>query len=440
MAMVERAENVLRVARPVVGHEHGRTRVRFAGEVAGDLRSFEVVIHGQVQPIDVDLGAACAAFFFWPAMAMGARLELEAPLPGSLKENMDVLAEIYTTWYPREFPSRVVVLAPAGPETEHRAPGHGLFFSGGVDSTYSLLRHQSSISALVFVVGFDIPIRNEGLAGEVSSMMRRAAGRFGLPLIEVSTDVREFSDAHAHWGSHYCGAAMAGVAHLLAREFGTMIIPGTLDWKDQAPFGTHPFTDPKWSSRSLVLSHDSCDVDRLEKMRTIVADGRGLEHLRVCWRNPDNAYNCCRCEKCLRALANLRALGALGAARTFPIHPSLDDLRALEIDHDLVIPFVEQTIGEATRAGDPDLAEALEAAVANHRVGRLTKVPKDFLADLPDSPVWRGQTFPALRDAVVDAALAEDPARARAKILNALDPDERTRLRAAARKPWWKIW
>lgn len=425
---------------PVVEHEAGRTLVRFAFAAPGGPGSFEVWINRMIEPRAEALGAACAAFFLLPAMSAGARLVLDAPLPEAMGESLRVLGEIHSAWYPETFPAPVDVLAPFSRDEVSGSSGSALFFSGGVDSTFSLLRHQSSVSALIFVIGFDIAAGNADLAGEVSTMMRGAAGRYGLPLIEISSNLRDFADAHVHWGSHYCGAAMAGMAHLLAGEFGTVIIPGTLDWRDQAPFGSHPFTDERWSTPSLCLLHDSCDVDRLEKMRAIVADARGLRHLRVCWRNPGNAYNCCRCEKCLRALANLRALGALDAATTFPNHPVIEDLCVLDIDHDLVIPFVEQTIVEANRHGDRELADALAAAVVNHRVGRLTKVPKEFLADLPSSTIWQEHTFSAVREAVVEAAMAADPKWTRGKILHALPPDQRMERRPPTRRPWWRFW
>ena len=49
----------------------------------------------------------------------------------------------------------------------------------------------------------------------------------------------------------------------------------------------------------------------------IVRDRDALGWLRVCYRNPDQAYNCGRCEKCVRTMLSLHALGALEQAPTF---------------------------------------------------------------------------------------------------------------------------
>jgi hypothetical protein len=438
--MDDSVQPVVRVPMPVVQRMYGATRIHFPFTGALGDGAFGIDINRDLD-IDPDaLGAACAAFFLLPSMTIGARLELAAPLEPPLRENLEVLREIFRTWYPDKFSRGGSVAAADTTRMERPSSRRGVFFSGGVDSTYSLLRHRDSISELVFVVGFDIPHRNNELAEGVSSSLRDAAARFGLPMIEISTDLRDFSDRHVHWGSHYCGAAMAGMAHLMAGSFGEMILPGSVTWKDLGSFGTHPFADERWSTTRMRIQHDSCDIDRLEKIRAIVGNGDALRHLRVCWRNPGNAYNCCRCEKCLRAMANLRALGALGQATTFPRLPELHELRALEIDHELVVPFVEQTIQEARRAGDIDLAESLEIAIANHRVASLGKLPKELLAGLPDSKVWREEVFPAMRAPIVEAAHAADPGWTRAKILNRLPPEERQTRKRVPRRPWWKLW
>lgn len=438
--MIDSPTQRVRVRLPVITHDDAGTRIRFGCDGLPGQTSFEVRVNRQINPSPEALGAACVCFFLWPAMTVGGCIEMESPLPSEMRDNLDVLQEIFTTWYPGEFKPCGPVKTPPPCARGIRSPGRAAFFSGGVDSTFSLIRHRESLSELIFVIGFDIPANNKELADGVSGALRAAAERYGFPLLEICTDLRDFADRHVHWGGHYCGAAMAGLAHLLTDRFGEIIIPGSLTWKDQLPLGSHPFTDERWSSPSMKLHHDSCDVDRLEKIRAIVKDGEALRHLRVCWRNPENTYNCCRCEKCVRTIANLRALGALDAAITFPEKPGIDKLRALEIDHHLIMPFVEQTIGEATRSGDMELATALGDAMLNDRVARLTKVPKEFLAGLPGSPVWRDKTFPALRSAIVEAAAATDPAWTRGKILQTLTPEERQTLTPRSHRPWWRFW
>ena len=95
------------------------------------------------------------------------------------------------------------------------------------------------------------------------------------------------------------------------------IVPATHTYADVFEWGSHPLLDPQWSSGSVHVEHDGANVSRTEKIRTIVRDRDALGWLRVCYRNPDQAYNCGRCEKCVRTMLSLHALGALEQAPTF---------------------------------------------------------------------------------------------------------------------------
>ncbi len=50
------------------------------------------------------------------------------------------------------------------PSPSHARQGVACFFSGGVDSFYSVIAHAKRITHLIFVRGFDIPIANRALA------------------------------------------------------------------------------------------------------------------------------------------------------------------------------------------------------------------------------------------------------------------------------------
>lgn len=62
-------------------------------------------------------------------------------------------------------------------------------------------------------------------------------------------------------------------------------------------------------------------------MKRVIQDPKARAFLRVCWQNPDNAYNCCRCEKCIRTMLALEALGGLDQCPTFPL-PLTEDIVA----------------------------------------------------------------------------------------------------------------
>ena len=198
-----------------------------------------------------------------------------------------------------------------------RAAGVAAFFTAGVDSFYTVLRHLDEIDALVYVHGLDVALENRGLRARVVRGIRRAADELGKPLLEVETDVRRFSDPLIGWTA-YNGTVLASVAHLLSPRFGTMYVPATLTAGRLRPLGTHPHLDHLWSTEEVELVHDGMEAERLDKVRLRARSEAARRSLRVCWTNADGAYNCGHCEKCLRTMLALAAVGDPERFTTFP--------------------------------------------------------------------------------------------------------------------------
>lgn len=234
--------------------------------------------------------------------------------------------------------------------------------------------HADRITHLVFVLGFDIPLTNTHLADLALGEARRAAAALGKPLIAVSTNLRAISDYRVDWQTQYHGAGIATVAHALgdvAREF---LVPGSFSEGDLHPWGTHPALDPHWSGSGVRLVHDAVDVTRPEKVHELVKHQVALDHLRVCFKNVEGAYNCGECEKCVRTMINLEVAGAQGRCRTLPQRLDLARVRRLRIDSRSADIFVAENLAAIARTPDPaaydDLARALRHA---RRAGRVRR-------------------------------------------------------------------
>lgn len=210
--------------------------------------------------------------------------------------------------------------------------GVGSFFSGGVDSFFSLLSHFDEISHLILVKsGFDIFPPNKAVTDKTVTALTRAASEYGKPLVVLETDIREVSSRFVRWGPRYHGAALATVGQLLSPHLKEVIIPSTYQANDLVPWGTHPDLDHLWSSSYLGVAHDSAEFDRAEKVRAISGDPVAMAHLRVCWRNPASEYNCGRCEKCVRTMLALYAFGALSQCATFDDYIDLDLIDRMDL-------------------------------------------------------------------------------------------------------------
>jgi uncharacterized SAM-binding protein YcdF (DUF218 family) len=198
-----------------------------------------------------------------------------------------------------------------------RAPGVAAFFTAGVDSSYTVLRHLDEIDALVYVHGLDVALEKRGLRARVVRGIRRAADALGKPLVEVETDIRRLSDSIIGWTA-YNGTVLASVAHLLSPRFGKVYVPATLTLGRLHPLGSHPELDHLWSSEEVDLVHDGIEAERIDKLRLLAGSEAARRSLRVCWTNDGGAYNCGHCEKCLRTMLALAALGELDRFTTFP--------------------------------------------------------------------------------------------------------------------------
>jgi len=269
-----------------------------------------------------DALAACALLF---AMKAGRGLTVEGALSPRLKDKLNTLQDIYSSWHGLD---KISVRAEGVPvHTSGGGDRVGLFFSGGVDSYYSLLKNQREITDLIFVHGFDIPLADEVLAGMVECHLRNAAKELGMRFIKVETNLRSLMDKCGFWGEVTHGAALAAVAHLLPADFRRIYIGSSAWYKYLTVWGSHPLLDPLWSSDSLEVVHDGCEATRQEKIVRISKNDTVLRTLRVCWKNRRGAYNCGTCEKCLRAMMSLHAAGTLERCAAFDCPINLNSIR-----------------------------------------------------------------------------------------------------------------
>jgi hypothetical protein len=313
--------------------------------------------HGDVQPTPEDAIAA----FLLPAMSRGAPLTVEGAPSARLLDALPTLQEIISTWWPQY---RQIDVWPSGgghTAANGRRAGTACFFSGGVDSFYTALTRREDISHLVIVRGFDIDLRHPDLWERAVTAARRSADALGKPLLEIETDLRAVT--RMDW-EHFHGCALASVGHQLGHKVGRVLVPATHTYKDLFPWGSHPLLDPLWSSDRVVFEHHGADATRFAKVQAIAHDPVVLRHLRVCWRNPGDAYNCGRCEKCIRTMIALHLAGTLGECATLPRQLDYTRVARLLLLSPNDVAFADENIAAAKATGDERLVNAIRAAKA----------------------------------------------------------------------------
>lgn len=266
----------------------------------------------------VDRADAFVAFSLLPAMKLRLPLVCDAPISSSLLEmGIPTIQRIYRLWridewntaYP-EF-HNVVVRAEAITDC---GPGAavGSFYSGGVDSSFSLLEASDEITDLLFIRDFEAVFPADQEAQAILGVKKVAQQMAKRPIIAQSNAKEVFADV-VSW-HHYHGGFLAGIALNLQNFFRKVHIPSTYSINQLPIWGSHPLVDPAWSTKALKVVHDRVDVSRLEKTAAIAEHPSLLENLRVCWKP---MHNCGTCPKCVRTLLTLQVLDRYEMGRPF---------------------------------------------------------------------------------------------------------------------------
>jgi hypothetical protein len=308
--------------------------------------------------------AAC----YLASMKLHMRLCVPQPISLKMLEGLEEFRQIFCEWYPEFHPVEIQTIPRAPQQETPKAQGVAAFFTGGVDSFFTLHRHLSELNALIYVHGFDIPLKKTGLRQKVAAELRTVAERVNLPLVEVETNLREIMDLHLSWSEHAHGTALASIALLFSPQFHQIFFAASNSYPDFSAWGSHPFTDPLWSTEEVEIVHDGFYTRRLEKVEEIAEWDVAMDHLRVCWENRGESYNCCRCEKCVRTMVALRIVGALERCKTFPGGLRLWDVRRYVPGAEWLKLHIHENLQELQKRGGKD--PALEKALRDSLNGR----------------------------------------------------------------------
>jgi hypothetical protein len=317
--------------------------------------------------------------FLPPLLLLGAHTSRDLLIDGPVsQELLDHVPAVLALWHKWDPTSQMIDVTTAPASPGRRASAAATFFSGGVDSFYSVAsndyRYRSCadprfVRFLIFCVGFDIPIDDPRREEYVRSHVERAADDLRKELVVARTNAREFV-ASLSWAYHGYGPCLGGVGLACGAIADTIYVPSGYAYQqfyDEGANSSHPFVDPLWSTASVDIVHSGAEATRAQKIARLAHSPTALAHLRVCWQNIDGAYNCCRCEKCLRTMIEFELCGVLNRMEAFPLPLTADALRALRI-HPHLFGFWQESLGRARQSNtDEALCDAIAEALTRAR-------------------------------------------------------------------------
>lgn len=301
------------------------------------------------------------------AMQKRESIYIKGTISRKLLDGLEKYQRLYHNWYPDRF--HMISIIPEGLRNVPMVCATqdpqkiACAFSGGVDSFYTLteLIQNPSLSHLLFMSGFDMPLHLKESISALEKSFLAMADELNLQLIHGSTNVRTFVNTVDWTNSH--GQALAASALFFQNSWDAFYIPSSYSQNTYPKWGTHPSLDPLLSTEHLQFIHHGSSLNRVGKLRKISQFPASYSRLRVCWIQDLGLKNCGRCEKCIRTQIALEIIRSRSFFSTFD--PSIFSralVRKLNLRTYQSRLFAKELILEALK--EKALTQALDLSVA----------------------------------------------------------------------------
>lgn len=231
-------------------------------------------------------------------------------------------------WYPGAIADVSIAAKPTPTDSEWDDGKRGLLYTGGVDSTCSMLRNGQRELSLFMVRGTpEIRLYESRYYRRVRERVDPFVRSFGLEVLSIETNAldvinfkllsstkrAQFSDGWWENVAHGVALLSACAPYTYLNRIGRLLIASSFNYIVK-PWGSTPTGDEMVRWGGLRVTHDSYDLHRVQKVNRVIApfaiQRGGSIPLRVCTGNKDirldgGELNCGRCEKCTRTMLQL---------------------------------------------------------------------------------------------------------------------------------------
>ena len=356
----------------IIRSPFSENRVRLAGTVAYDDSTYQPEVYWFDVPKEcaeylTETGNPWLALLTPLAATLGEPLRISKPVDGQLFQNVHELMLIWKRWHPH---LKVVKVEAQLMNTKHlqSTPRTASFFSGGVDSFFTVLRHSDGadlpnrikIDDLICVWGFDVPLSKSDEFNRMRDVLQKAASDLDKEFIDVATNLFKTIWVKSQWGPLSHGSALATIGLIFEKRYNRVLIPSTHAYDNLMPNGSHPLTDPLHSTSWTKIIHDGAGFDRVEKTDFISNSEVALRSLKVCWEGHSDK-NCQACNKCYRTMMTLLLLGVLSRYSTLSeSNFSIAKVKKIYSHSENDFTLLREVQVLALRKGRRDIARAIE--------------------------------------------------------------------------------
>ena len=320
------------------------------------------------------------------AMRIGQDVQVHGAVSRDGLFNLHEFQEAWTSWKPHAYkkikilPETITDYVP--PEGRKRAIAA---FSGGVDSTFTILRHGTKQlgdasyplhEAVLMVDGFDVPLDAPEQLEALKRRTKPLLDELGLKLLTIRTNLKEVD--LQDWEDSFM-SQLACCLHNYSHDFYYGLAGSAEPYSALViPWGSNPATDHLLSGDAMRLVVDGYAYSRTAKVAYIATHATAMRVLKVCWEGNDASKNCGTCEKCIRTQMNFLAVG-LSQAPCFEKPFDFQLIATMALRNDAQCNQLASIYGYAEKAGIADeWMKILKARIDRYQTGP-DKLPQKFV-------------------------------------------------------------
>jgi len=237
-------------------------------------------------------------------------------------ESIDEIKKAYIKMYPQlEFLGKIIVNNKE--KNYYSGTKKGLFFSGGLDATSTLITHYEEKPLLINIQGSDLSTYYKKVLKKVKAYLSNVAKDFNLDITFIKSEFRtiikekvvtkyfyeQVKDNYWHGFQH--GIAIISHAAPIAyiEKLDLIYIAASYTKESLVPCASDPTIDNRVILSNTKIFHDGFELDRNAKSQNVVNFINNYNKkikLRVCYEDY-RVENCCSCEKCYRTIMNFCA-------------------------------------------------------------------------------------------------------------------------------------
>jgi hypothetical protein len=276
-----------------------------------------------------------AAWIFLPiAMAKNSNLMLHGKGTLTTKKNAERLSDIWACWLPKKY-SLVNIEFSEYRDIENSSEREKqiLLFSGGVDSTYAILNKKFDKKPdLLTIQGMDYKISDEDRFAKAIEKTNIIANEYADQRIAVRSNAYDIYKEFNIAPRLSFVFVLASVSFLFIKKYKDVTMASDFALYQQfeeLPYGSSIATDQLYDSGDFILNTFGNDVNRAEKLPSILSNKTALLSLSLCKDKKIRPENCGVCSKCTRTKYMMLATTGFIPKETF-IKPELD--QSIKID------------------------------------------------------------------------------------------------------------